>query len=146
MENEKNFFLQRPEGVGISPTDILTTLELCEKEIHHLQGLMIAKDGKRILEVFYDTVVREIPKNGLSLAKSLTSLASGFCIDEGKLSFDTKVLPMFSDELPETFDHCLNYLTVRNLLTMTASSATFSTAFSDIAVCPASVQEEILIF
>ena len=121
---------KRPEQLGISPGQILRMMDRCEEEIHHLHGFLIARDGALVTKCFYRPFSEGIPKNGYSLGKSLTSLAIGFAIDEGLLSFDTQVTPMFRDELPDHYDPRLEQLTIRDLLTMAASSAVASTTFS----------------
>ncbi len=65
-----------------------------------------------------------------SIAKSLNSFAVGFAISEGKLKLDDLVIDYFREYLPEQYDKRLEKLTVRNLLTMAASSCALSTCFN----------------
>lgn len=120
---------KRPEDVGIHPSSILSMMDACDESIDHLHGFMIAKDGAIVAECSYAPCSNQVAHNGLSLGKSMTALAVGMLIDEGKLRFDTEVVPMFKDQLPEAYDPRLEHLTVGNLLNMQASSAIVSTPF-----------------
>lgn len=123
---------KRPEDCGVSPKAILETIRSCEKEIEHFHGLLVTKEECLLAEAFWTPERPEIKRNGYSLAKSMVSIAISFAIEEGRLKLETKVLPYFQDEFPEVFDQRLMDLTVRNLLTMCASSATASTVFQNI--------------
>lgn len=123
---------KRPEDCGVSPQAILETINQCEEEIQYCHGLLIAKDGCLLTEAFWNPERADIMRNGYSLGKSLVSIAIGFAIDEGKLKLETRVLPYFEDELPAEFDQRLKELTVKDLLTMRASSATASTVFQNV--------------
>lgn len=123
---------KRPEDCGVSPKAILETIRRCEKEIKYPHGLLITKDGYLLAEAFWKPERPEAKRNGYSLGKSMVSIAVGFAIEEGRLKLETKVLPYFQDEFPEEFDQRLMDLTVRDLLTMCASSATASTVFQDV--------------
>lgn len=123
---------KRPEDCGISPKAILETIRCCEKEIKFPHGLLISKDGCLLAEAFWKPERPEVKRNGYSLGKSMVSIAVGFAIDEGRLKLETKVLPYFQDEFPAVFDQRLMDLTVRDLLTMCASSATASTVFQNV--------------
>ena len=125
------FTRRRPEEVGIAPRDILKMMDDCDKEVDHLHGFIVMKDGTVVADCAYAPCSNAIPHNGLSLGKSMTAIAIGMLIDEGKLSFDTKVVPMFKDQLPPQYDARLDQLTIENLLNMQASSAIVSTPFLD---------------
>ena len=124
--------LRQPEDVGISQNQISHFIEQCESEIRYLHGFIVAKDGYLISKTYWTPERGEILRNGYSLGKSLVSLAIGFLIDEGTIDFGTEVIPLFKDELPPVYDVRLEHLTIRNLLTMAASSAVASTEFNGI--------------
>ena len=56
-------------------------------------------------------------------AKSFTSCAVGFAIQEGLLSLDEKLTEAFHDDLPPVIDHHLEAACVRDLLTMRLGQA-----------------------
>ena len=60
----------------------------------------------------------ECRRNVYSAAKSFTSCAVGFAIQEGLLSLDEKLTDAFSKDLPEHVNENLKKATVRDLLTM----------------------------
>lgn len=120
---------KRPEDVGIHPHTILRMMDLCDKAVDHMHGFILAKEGAVVADCSYYPCSNHTVHNGLSLGKSMTALAVGMLIHEGKLNFDTEVLPMFQEQLPEKYDSRLEHLTVENLLNMQASSAVVSTPF-----------------
>lgn len=65
----------------------------------------------------------ECRRNVYSAAKSYTSCAVGFAIQEGLVSLEEKLVDAFPDELPETVSDNLAKATVRDLLTMCLGQA-----------------------
>lgn len=60
----------------------------------------------------------ECRRNLYSVAKSFTSCAVGFALQEGLLSLEEKLVDAFCDDLPEDVSDNLKKATVRDLLTM----------------------------
>lgn len=60
----------------------------------------------------------EIRRNVYSAAKSFTSCAVGFALQEGLLSLDEKLTEAFRNDMPAHIDENLQKATVRDLLTM----------------------------
>ena len=60
----------------------------------------------------------ECRRNVYSAAKSFTSCAVGFAVQEGLLSLDEKLIDVFSRELPDIISENLAQASVRDLLTM----------------------------
>lgn len=53
-----------------------------------------------------------------SLSKSFCSTAFGFCVDDGLVSLDTRVLDVFPDKAPEVISDRLDRLTFRHVISM----------------------------
>jgi len=81
-------------------------------------ALLVLKNDSVCYEEYWDGYGRESLSNSFSVAKSIVSILIGIAIDEGKIKgVDQKV----SDFIPE-YAHGLNaQLTIKHLLTMTAS-------------------------
>ena len=93
--------------------DISAFIEIA-KELHVL-GIKITKDGELMNEWYSE---EECRRNIYSAAKSFTSCAVGFAVQEGLISLDEKLTDTFSEDLPEVIDENLQMATVRDLLTM----------------------------
>ncbi len=57
-----------------------------------------------------------------SMCKTVTGIATGILIDEGKLSLDTPIYTLFDGELPSPLNARVKQITVRHLLTMSSGS------------------------
>ena len=90
--------------------DISAFIEIA-KELHVL-GIKITKDGELINEWYSE---EECRRNIDSAAKSFTSCAVGFAVQEGLISLDEKLTDAFSEDLPEVIDENLQMATVRDL-------------------------------
>lgn len=107
-----------PEAVGISSRHIaayLQRLRECDYEIHSLQ---IIRKKKLIFAAAADPYTLESPHRLLSAAKAIIAAAVLFAIDEGRLSFDSRIIDFFQDKLPENYDRRFERITVYDLLTM----------------------------
>lgn len=109
----------RPEEVGISSSYLQEFLEALESDRGiALHTLSISRWGKPFLAVAapgYDLSVRHLTH---SVCKTITGLAVGLLIDEGKLSLDTPIYTLFPDKLSPLYGGKSRLITVRHLLTM----------------------------
>lgn len=78
-------------------------------------GIKITKDSKLIAEWHSEAECR---RNIYSAAKSFTSCAVGFAVQEGLVSLNEKLIDVFPEDLPKIVDDNLKIATVRDLLTM----------------------------
>ena len=78
-------------------------------------GIKITTDNKLIAEWHSEAECR---RNIYSAAKSFTSCAVGFAVQEGLISLNEKLIDVFSEDLPKAVDNNLQIATVRDLLTM----------------------------
>lgn len=86
-----------------------------------LHNLMILRNGKVVCETSFGEQNLNTWKCTFSVCKSITSLAIGILIDEGKLQLDDKVIDLFP-QYATPVNRLLNKgLTVRHLLTMTST-------------------------
>lgn len=78
-------------------------------------GIKVTQNDKLIAQWHLE---EECRRNVYSAAKSFTSCAVGFAVQEGLLSLDEKLVDAFWGDLPEKIDDNLKKATVRDLLTM----------------------------
>ena len=109
-----------PEQVGVSSKAISELLDDFERSGIELHSIMILRHGKVAFETWRDPYAPDIPHTMYSVSKSFASIATGFAIDEGLLTLDTKVIAIFPEYRPQKYDANLEKMTVFHLLTMTA--------------------------
>lgn len=119
----------RPESRGLSPRTIHRFLDACEREVHSLHSFAIAKGEEILSQGFYAPEKPGQRKIMHSVSKSLTSLAVGIAVGEGKLLLDDLLVDYFRDELPAAHDPRVGRIRVRDLLVMAAGSAETSAWF-----------------
>ena len=107
-----------PESVGIPSGAIADCLEAIIKSDRNIQSLHIFKDGKLAAggsaKPFTDTSRRRV----YSTMKSVIALAVLFLVQEGKLSFEDKIVDYFPEDVPEDCSELMKNLTLRNILNM----------------------------
>lgn len=82
-------------------------------------SIMVLKNGKVIFEEYFAGFAPDSLHEVYSVSKTVLALATGFAVEEGRISVDDKVTDFFPDKLPEHVSDTLSSLTIRHLLTMT---------------------------
>lgn len=122
---EQPFERVTPKSQNIPSATILDFLQKIENDkTVNLHNLMIIKNGKVVFEIDYGQHEQNVMKYVFSASKSVTSLAVGMLIDEGKLNLDDRAVDFFENVSPLIKIKLMD-LTVENLLTM-QSGATFN--------------------
>lgn len=116
-----DFPVARPAEIGMNEDTIQRYLELIQSTPPaDLRGLVVIKDGKLVVEEYFNTYWRETIHDIRSAGKSITALLLGIAIDQGLISdVDQKVCSFF----PEfgSYPACSDKgLTIRHLLTMSS--------------------------
>lgn len=110
-----------PESKGVSSRHIAEYLkklkEMPELDMH---GVMILREGTVLAEANFGEYDSSVWHISYSECKSVTGLAIGLLIDEGRLSLEDKVLQIFDAPRRRLSSLMLRDLTVRNLLTMSS--------------------------
>ncbi len=113
------------DTVASFPLDTTILLELLKEaanaEPFDLRGLVVVKDGKLIIDEYYNSFFWENIHDIRSAGKSVTSILALIAVEKGLLSLDTKILSLF----PEYADHrhpsaAKSSITLKNLLTMSS--------------------------
>lgn len=118
---EQPFCRATPESVGVSSS--LISDFLCELQVSSsldMHNVVIAKNSKIICEASFGGYDRGVWHAAHSQCKSVTSLAIGMLVDEGRLDLDEKIVKIFADNLPRLSAITHRHITVRHLLTMTS--------------------------
>lgn len=123
---EQPFPRATPESQGISSdmlADLLRDLDTSHyTDMHHF---MVLRNGKVICEANFAPYRSRIWHVTHSMCKSITGMAIGLLVEEGKLSLDENIYDIFQKKL-NTFNKIFRpKVTVENLLTMT-SGVTFN--------------------
>ena len=118
---EHPFERATPESVGVESSlisDFLRELQIASALDMH--NIIIAKNSKIICEASFGAYTRDVWHATHSECKSITGLAIGMLIDEGKLSLDDKIVKIFGNDIPRLSVITHRHITVRHLLTMTS--------------------------
>ena len=123
---EQPFPRATPESQGIS-SDMLAGLlrDLDTSRYTDMHHFMVLRNGKVICEANFAPYRSRIWHVTHSMCKSITGMAIGLLVEEGKLSLDENIYDIFQKNL-NTFNKIFRpKVTVENLLTMT-SGVTFN--------------------
>lgn len=89
-----------------------------EREDVCMHGFILSVGGEIKATAYYAPFEEGKPHRMYSVSKTMTALAIGILIDEGKLSLDDHIVDYFTDYLPEKPDERLMRLTIRDMLRM----------------------------
>lgn len=108
-----------PESQGIPSSAVISFIDEAEETLDALHSVMIARNGRIVVEGWWAPWSAEMNHMLYSLSKPFTATAIGIAQAEGRLSVDDRVLSFFPDERPEHPSRNLKAMTVRDLLRMT---------------------------
>ncbi len=107
-----------PESLGIPSrvfTDFYKELELIKFPLHHF---IFLRHGKIATQGSWAPYEKEMNHMMYSTSKTITSLAVGFCIDDGLLKLDDRITDFFPELITGPLHEYNKMRTVRNLLVM----------------------------
>ena len=93
-------------------------VERLKKEDVNMHGFILTVNGQEKAKAYYAPFKEGQPHRMYSVSKTLTGIAVGMLIDDGKLSLDSHITDYFRDWLPENPDGRLLRLTIRDMLRM----------------------------
>ena len=127
---QKPFARSLPESQGISSLQISAFLNaLKDDPTLDMHGVLILKNGKMVAEATFGAYDQKVWHITHSECKSITGLAVGMLIDEGRLGLDDRIIDIFSNRVSKINQLTHRGMTIRHLLTMT-SGVTFNEAGS----------------
>ena len=89
-----------------------------QKEDVNMHGFILSVNGEEKAEAYYAPFREGQPHRMYSVSKTMTGIAVGMLMDEGKLALDDRITEFFQDWLPENPDERLLSLTIRDMLRM----------------------------
>ena len=123
---EQPFPRATPESQGVSSRLLSAMIrELYSSKYTDMHHLMVLRHGKVICECNFAPYPAGMWHITHSMCKSITSMAIGLLVNEGKLTLDENIYKIFEDQLNPFTKVLRPVITVDNLLTMT-SGVTFN--------------------
>lgn len=113
-----------PESQGVDSAQLVEFVKQLDSKVDQIHSVMVVRNGKVILEAWWNPESADKPHVLWSLSKSFTSVAVGLAIEEEKLSLDDPVLSFFPAEAPQNPDANLKSMRVRDLLRMATGHQT----------------------
>lgn len=108
-----------PEEVGVSSAYLVGFLqELKTTKKLNIHQVVVVKDNAVICECAFAPYRLDVWHVTHSLCKTVTAMAVGILVGDGKLSLDDKLVKIFDSQLNPIAKFKLSKLTVRHLLTM----------------------------
>lgn len=108
-----------PSRHGLSSQQLVQLLHALEEEPRaHVHSIAVLRDGELLCSASAPGYDGQTYHLAHSMSKTLTGMAVGLLMDEGKLSVDTHLTDIFPDYRP--VDPRFPEITVRHLLTMTS--------------------------
>ena len=102
----------------VSSASILRMLDRLEKENVCLHGFELRVGGSVRAEGYYAPFRKGGMHRMYSVSKTMTGLAIGLLIGDGRLKLDDRIVTFFEDKLPRNPDPRLMRLTIRDMLRM----------------------------
>ncbi len=118
--DEERFFRRSyPERVGVKSGRLLAMIKALERERRaNIHSMVVIKDGVVICECSHPGYDVNMWHLSHSMSKTLTGMAIGVLVDEGKLSLDERLVDIFPEVIYK--DSLFDKITVHHLLSMTA--------------------------
>ncbi|MGN1020383.1 MAG: serine hydrolase domain-containing protein [Aristaeellaceae bacterium] len=113
-----DFVFATPESLGIPSGAVLDMLEWIRAHSIPLHSLIILRHGKVAAEGYCPPFDRERKHRMYSVSKSITAVAVGMLISEGRLSLDSRVADFFPEYITGDVTPYALKATVRHLLMM----------------------------
>ena len=108
-----------PESAGVPSSLILEYVKAIESDkTQNMHNLTLMRGGKIIYECGFGGHDGGVPKMTFSACKSITSIAIGMLIDEGKLSLKESAASIFEERVGIIDKIRMDAITVESLLTM----------------------------
>ena len=109
-----------PEEAGVSSAGLLGFLDAWEqcRDVVQFHSMILLRHGKTVFRINFAPYDDVTPHSLYSLSKSFTSAAAGFAVHEGKLNWNSSVVDILPEEIPEGREEELRAVTVETLLSM----------------------------
>ncbi len=99
-------------------TRVNAFIDRLKKEDVNMHGFLLSVNGREKAKAYYAPFREGQPHRMYSVSKTMTGIAVGMLMDEGRLALDSHITDFFQDWLPEHPDGRLLRLTIRDMLRM----------------------------
>ena len=107
-----------PEETGIPAECISQFVQRLKQRHIPMHSFLMLKNDKLIFEGYYEPCGADTLHRMFSISKSLTAIAIGLLIDEGKLSLDDPIVKYFPEKVPNNVHPWIASMTIRDMLMM----------------------------
>ncbi len=120
-ENDLLLAFVEPESQGVNSERLIELLDFVKKEKINLNSVVIARNGKILLDAHFYPNKKEYLHDVASVTKSITSALVGIAIDKGYIKNENQKVSNFFPEHNNLFDsESKKELTIKHLLTMSS--------------------------
>lgn len=116
MDMEKTWFVKN----GVSKGAVADMLKKAQESGISVHGLEIFRGDECLVRLAPPPYEPTDKRQLYSLSKSFCSTAFGFCVTDGLISLDTRVLDVFPDKAPAIVTPWLDKMTFRHVISMNA--------------------------
>ena len=109
---------ETPEAGGLSSRALLDYLDALAASGIAQHSVMVVKDGRLAASIHHAPYTQRSPHICHSMSKPFTSVAAGFAVAEGLLSYGDRVIDVLADKAPREPDPYLSRVTLHHLLCM----------------------------
>lgn len=119
-----------PEEAGLSERIVEAFLHELQEKNAGMDSVLLVRDGKLCFEKYWEPYDENTNHRMYSVGKSLTAIAVGLLIGDGRLTLEDEICRYFPDKLPADTHPFIREMRVKHLLTMsTAHKATTYKAY-----------------
>ncbi len=108
-----------PQEAGASASALEAAVQRAGRN-HRMRSLLVAKDGRIVLEEYFGAMTRDSLHDVRSVTKSVVSLLAGVAVDRGWIASLDDPASSYLGPYGEEMSESSRKITVRHLLTMTA--------------------------
>ena len=121
--NNNLIFSGTPESQGISSQLIIDFMDYVNELKMEMHSFQIIRNNCLVASAVAKPMAIDRQHRIYSSAKAIMAIGVLFAIQEGLVTFDEKIVDIFSNYLPESLDEKMKKVTVYNLLTMNSGHA-----------------------
>ena len=110
-----------PEKAGISSEKVLEFFDRLDAKKLSTHSVVMARGDEIFAECYYKPFDKDFKHRMYSVSKTFVSVAVGFCVQDGLISLDDKMIKYFPEYVEDTPDKKICSATIRDMLKMESS-------------------------
>jgi CubicO group peptidase (beta-lactamase class C family) len=115
----KGWRTSTPEQQGFDSVKLAEGLQNLKKNNAMIDSLLIIRNGRVILDAYFNPYEPSIPHNLASVTKSFTTTLIGLAIGQGKVQLDQPMVSFFADRTIANLDEWKKSMTIRDMVSNT---------------------------